>query len=103
MPRVTPSQELDHLAQLVGTTADGVSIDALSRQLGGGLHRRTLQRRLALLVAQGPMLLQHQPVAAAVPRLVTRCNRVWLPHAAGWRQNVRPRPCTKQQCLLLAQ
>ena len=56
MPRVTPYQELDHLAHLVGTTADGVSIDALSRQLGGGLHRRTLQRRLALLVAQGRVL-----------------------------------------------
>lgn len=56
MPRVTPSQELDHLARLVGTAADGVSIDELSRGLGDGLHRRTLQRRLVLLVAQGRVL-----------------------------------------------
>lgn len=52
MPRPSPTSELDRLVELIGTAAEGVGIDALAQQLGTPLHRRTLQRRLALLVAQ---------------------------------------------------
>ncbi|MDR7151661.1 hypothetical protein J2W49_003637 [Hydrogenophaga palleronii] len=51
MQRVT--QELDRLVELIGTEPDGVGIDAIEEKLGDQqYHRRTLQRRLALLVEQ---------------------------------------------------
>lgn len=54
MPRATPPNELDTLVELIGREPAGLGIEAIARQLaGGGLQRRTLQRRLALLVAQG--------------------------------------------------
>jgi fido (protein-threonine AMPylation protein) len=52
MPRVTPTQELDQLVELIGSAPDSVGIEAIEQQLGTPLHRRTLQRRLALLVEQ---------------------------------------------------
>ena len=52
MPRLTPTPELDRLVELIRIAPDGVGIDALAQQLGTPLHRRTLQRRLALLVSQ---------------------------------------------------
>ena len=52
MPRLTPAHELDSLIEIIGTAREGVGIDAIAQQLGSTLHRRTLQRRLALLVAQ---------------------------------------------------
>lgn len=58
MPRVTPPQELDSLVELIQASPEGLSIEALSRQLGDHLQRRTLQRRLALLVAQGRITMQ---------------------------------------------
>ena len=52
MPRITQPQELDMLAELIGAAPEGVGIDTLLQQLGNNPPRRTLQRRLALLVAQ---------------------------------------------------
>lgn len=52
MPRVTPQQELDMLIELIGDAPDGMGIDAIEQKLGDAYQRRTLQRRLALLVAQ---------------------------------------------------
>ena len=52
MPRVTPTQELDRLVAIVGTAADGVGIETIEQQWAPPIHRRTLQRRLALLVKQ---------------------------------------------------
>jgi hypothetical protein len=52
MPRLTPTPELDRLIELIDTTPEGVGIDTLAQQLDTPLHRRTLQRRLALLVSQ---------------------------------------------------
>lgn len=60
MPRVTPSHELDALAELIGAAPGGLGVEALSQRMGGALHRRTLQRRLALLLAQGRIRLQGQ-------------------------------------------
>ena len=52
MPRVTSQQELDHLVALISKQQDGIPIAGLLQALGGSLERRTLQRRLALLVDQ---------------------------------------------------
>ncbi|MDO9570156.1 MAG: Fic family protein [Hydrogenophaga sp.] len=48
----TRQQELDFLAALIGAEPEGMGLDAISQKLGGTHQRRTLQRRLALLVAQ---------------------------------------------------
>jgi Fic family protein len=53
MPRVTPKIELDRLVELISEHQGGIAIDAIARMLDNGILRRTLQRRLALLVAQG--------------------------------------------------
>ncbi|MBI3285663.1 MAG: Fic family protein [Burkholderiales bacterium] len=52
MPKVTLPQEFDRLQELIARHQDGVGIDALMQRLGAGISRRTLQRRLALLVQQ---------------------------------------------------
>lgn len=52
MPRITSPHELDVLAELVGAEPDGIGIETIAQKLGGTLQRRSLQRRLALLVAQ---------------------------------------------------
>ncbi|MFZ3159121.1 MAG: Fic family protein [Rhodoferax sp.] len=52
MPRITPQTELDQLVALIAAQADGLGIEAIQSQ-SNNLTRRTLQRRLALLVAQG--------------------------------------------------
>lgn len=53
MPNATLHQELEHLTALISGHPDGIGIDAISAALGGAIPRRTLQRRLALLVEQG--------------------------------------------------
>ena len=49
MPKLTPSQDLDRLVQLVAPHATGLGIEALTAA-AGDVPRRTLQRRLAALV-----------------------------------------------------
>lgn len=53
MPRVTPQAELNRLVDLISQHPDGIGVDALLQSLGGSLPRRSLQRRLAVLVEQG--------------------------------------------------
>jgi len=53
MPKVTPQHELDRLVALIVAQPDGIGIEALRQSLGGSLQRRTLQRRLAVLVGLG--------------------------------------------------
>ena len=52
MPRITPQLELDHLVALISEHPDGIAINGLLQALGNSVQRRTLQRRLALLIAQ---------------------------------------------------
>ncbi|MCL2713999.1 MAG: Fic family protein [Alphaproteobacteria bacterium] len=52
MPGAALQQDLDKLVELIGADTAGMSIDAIASGLGGNYHRRTLQRRLALLVEQ---------------------------------------------------
>ena len=53
MPRITPKTELDQLVALIAAQPDGLGIDAITQSQGNSLTRRTLQRRLAVLVKQG--------------------------------------------------
>lgn len=81
MPRVTPQQELDFLAELIGAEPGGMGIDAISQKLGDSHQRRTLQRRLALLVAQkriqmfGEALYSPQSMSAFLHRRVSASLR----------------------------
>ena len=52
MPRVVPSEDLDQLVTLVASHVDGMGIDAILALPQVPWERRTLQRRLALLVRQ---------------------------------------------------
>ncbi|MBA4060717.1 MAG: cell filamentation protein Fic [Verminephrobacter sp.] len=52
MPRLTPSQALDQLAEWINANPSEVSVETLIQRHGNDTPRRTLQRRLALLVAQ---------------------------------------------------
>ena len=53
MPQITPQTELDQLLALIAAQPDGLGIDAINQSQGNRLTRRTLQRRLAVLVKQG--------------------------------------------------
>ena len=53
MPRVTPQTELDRLVELISARQAGLGIEAIAQMLGDSMQRRTLQRRLALLVTVG--------------------------------------------------
>jgi Fic family protein len=53
MPKLTPRDELERLVHLIGEHPDGIGVASLAQRLDDKLLRRTLQRRLALLVAQG--------------------------------------------------
>lgn len=53
MPQTLPAVGLDSLADLIAAHPDGLGIEALTQLTGNRLPRRTLQRRLALLVSQG--------------------------------------------------
>ncbi|GAB4089603.1 Fic family protein [Hydrogenophaga soli] len=69
MPRTTSSQELDMLVERIGADPAGLRIDTLLNQLGDRYQRRTLQRRLALLVAQQRIVMQGEKRAARYRRL----------------------------------
>lgn len=64
MPRILPEAELDSLVELICQHPDGLAVDAIAQKMGDRLLRRTLQRRLALLVEQGR--IQKRGLARAV-------------------------------------
>jgi fido (protein-threonine AMPylation protein) len=68
MPRITPQTELDQLLALIAAQPDGLGIEAIAQALGDRLKRRTLQRRLATLVAQGQVQMQGEARAARYVR-----------------------------------
>lgn len=84
MPRLTPARELDRLVELIGTTPDGMGIDAIVRLLDSPLHRRTLQRRLALLVAQQRIEMLGDRRTARYRRLLSSAVRAQEPETV-WR------------------
>jgi hypothetical protein len=56
MPKVVPAEELDRVAELIGRYPDGIGLDGLLDKVGDAISRRTLQRRLAALVAKERIL-----------------------------------------------
>jgi len=56
MPKSIPQQELDAICSIVSDSSDGVSIETIHDALNTALSRRTLQRRLALLVDQNRLM-----------------------------------------------
>lgn len=89
MPRVTPTQELDRLVELIVTAPDGVGIEAIEQQLVTPLHRRTLQRRLALLVEQQRIEMLGDRRTARYRRRAPPDFRAQEPEAA-WRSTPPP-------------
>ena len=84
MSRLTPTHELDSLVELIGTSPDGVGIDTIAQQWGAPIHRRTLQRRLALLVAQQRIEMLGDRRTARYRRMPSAAIRAQEPEAA-WR------------------
>lgn len=56
MPRTIPQTELDAICQTVAHFPNGASVEELGGELKTALPRRTMQRRLALLVEQGRLV-----------------------------------------------
>ncbi|MGS2724578.1 Fic family protein [Porticoccus sp. GXU_MW_L64] len=56
MPKRVSQTELDAIKQVISCFSDAISIDEIQRALGLQMARRTLQRRLALLVEKGELL-----------------------------------------------
>jgi DNA-binding HxlR family transcriptional regulator len=53
VPKIVSQEETNTLLELVGNAPEGAGLDELLAKMGGTMSRRTLQRRLAALVAQG--------------------------------------------------
>jgi Fic family protein len=77
------------LVELIGIAYDGVGIDTIAQQWGAPIHRRTLQRRLALLVAQQRIEMLGDRRTARYRRRSSAANHAQEPEAA-WR--VAPPP-----------
>lgn len=56
MPKVIRPEEFDQIAEVVGRFADGADLDEILVAIGDGFSRRTLQRRLADLTAEGRVI-----------------------------------------------
>lgn len=53
MPKVIRSEEFDRITEVVGRFSDGAELGEILAAMGEGLSQRTLQRRLADLIAEG--------------------------------------------------
>ena len=74
MSRITPQAELDPLVELITAQPEGLGIGAIAQAQGSSLTRRTLQRRLARLVAQGRIQMVGEARAVRyvnIPKAVT--------------------------------
>lgn len=60
MNSVKPQQELDLLANIIERHPEGMSAEEVLQESGLTLQRRSLQRRLAVLVEQGRIRVQGQ-------------------------------------------
>jgi len=68
MPKIIPKEELDAIIEIIKGFAGPVSFEKISsRKELEGLPRRTLQRRLALLVKSGRLVGAGEKKRAALP------------------------------------
>jgi hypothetical protein len=58
MPKIIQPQELDRIFGLVSQHPDGIGVEALAKILDDEVSRRTLQRRLAMLIEQKRIVSQ---------------------------------------------
>ena len=58
MPKQVSEEELEAIRRAVGGFPEGASIDEISDAIEPKIHRRTLQRRLAVLVERRQLLLE---------------------------------------------
>ena len=72
MPKRIPEQELEQIAALVAQHSGGIGLEELMRIFPSGLSRRTMQRRLATLVAQNRLTTVGE----------ARVLKYWLPGTA---------------------
>jgi len=82
MPRIPSQIELDQLLALMAAHPDGMGIESIGQALGDSLKRRTLQRRLATLVAQGRIQRQGEARAARYVRIPQVVTGLLSAHAA---------------------
>lgn len=78
MPKLVSSEELEAILQAVPAQADGASIEEISAGLKTNLHRRTLQRRLAMLVEQGRLTLEQRGRGSRYRLVITGSSQVTL-------------------------
>jgi len=84
MARRVSEAELAQVVEAVARLPDGGSVAAIGQVLGGGVSRRTLQRRLAVLVAEGRLVRDGRgqatryriPHGEAVPSFHPAGNRI---------------------------
>lgn len=84
MPKPTLPQELDHLVELISLHDNGIGMDALLQALSDQIPRRTLQRRLALLIDQGRIQ------SSGVSRALRYMRRQMVPAASDGNQVTKP-------------
>ena len=82
MPKRIPQNELDAVQQAVSLFSEGAGIEEISKMLSIRLPRRTLQRRLALLVEQKQIIIEGR----------ARASRYRLPLITGKVNGVLPSP-----------
>jgi hypothetical protein len=58
MPKQIPDSELDAIKQAIGNFSAGALIENISSALAQTFNRRTLQRRLVLLVDRGQLVVE---------------------------------------------
>jgi hypothetical protein len=80
MPKVTRSEELDQIVEVIGRFPDGIGMDEVLAAMAGVMSRRTLQRRLAELVDQGRIAGGREQKAFKYRRAaITGSAKVMLP------------------------
>ena len=58
MPKVASTDELNRVAELIGEHSGGIGLEGLLKAAGASFSRRTLQRRVATLLAEGRVVTQ---------------------------------------------
>jgi len=76
MPKQVSEEELEAIRGVIGGFSDGASIDEISDVIEPAIHRRTLQRRLAVLVGRKQLLLEGRGRGSryAIPAIRTDVN-----------------------------